>query len=48
MASTFIGGMDSDKQTAGVKSTLANAFKKIGSQKLFMVLSKDEVLPKRE
>lgn len=43
MASAFINGMDSDKQTAGVKSTLANAFKKISSQKLFMVLSKDEV-----
>ncbi|MDY7396770.1 type IV secretion system DNA-binding domain-containing protein [Aureibaculum sp. 2210JD6-5] len=43
MASAFINGMDSDKQTAGVKSTLANAFKKIGSQKLFMALSKDEV-----
>ncbi len=25
MASAFINGMDSDKQTAGVKSTLANA-----------------------
>ncbi len=43
MASAFINGMDSDKQTAGVKSTLANAFKKISSQQLFMVLSKDEV-----
>lgn len=43
MASAFINGMDSDKQTAGVKSTLANAFKKISSQKLFYVLSKDEV-----
>ena len=43
MASAFINGIISDKQTAGVKSTLANAFKKIGSQKIFMVLSKDEV-----
>lgn len=43
MASAFISGIDSEKQTAGVKSTLANAFKKISSQKLFMVLSKDEV-----
>ena len=43
MASAFINGMDSDKQTAGVKSTLANALKKISSQKLFMALSKDEV-----
>lgn len=43
MASAFINGVDSEKQTAGVKSTLANAFKKICSQKIFMVLSKDEV-----
>jgi len=43
MASAFINGIESEKQTAGVKSTLANAFKKISSQKLFMVLSKDEV-----
>jgi len=43
MASAFINGIESAKQTAGVKSTLANAFKKIGSQKLFYVLSKDEV-----
>ncbi len=43
MASAFINGMGSDKQTAGVKSTLANAFKKISSIKIFMVLSADEV-----
>lgn len=43
MASAFINGVDSEKQTAGVKSSLANAFKKIGSQKMFMVLSEDEV-----
>tara|TARA_R110002096_G_scaffold265300_2_gene458798 strand:- start:21362 stop:22804 length:1443 start_codon:yes stop_codon:yes gene_type:complete len=43
MASAFINGIESEKQTAGVKSTLANAFKKISSQKLFMVLSDDEV-----
>lgn len=43
MASSFISGIESEKQTAGVKSTLANAFKKISSQKLFYVLSKDEV-----
>jgi len=43
MASAFINGIESEKQTAGVKSTLANAFKKISSQKLFMVLSADEV-----
>lgn len=43
MASAFINGVESEKQTAGVKSTLANAFKKISSQKIFMVLSADEV-----
>src|SRR5690606_18000323 len=43
MASAFINGIESEKQTARVKSTLANAFKKISSQKLFYVLSKDEV-----
>lgn len=43
LASAFINGIDSEKQTAGVKSTLANALKKISSQKIFMVLSKDEV-----
>ncbi|MBW8244851.1 type IV secretion system DNA-binding domain-containing protein [Muricauda oceani] len=43
MASAFINGIGSEKQTAGVKSTLANAFKKISSKKLFYVLSRDEV-----
>ncbi|PIB29651.1 mobilization protein [Maribacter sp. 4U21] len=43
MASAFINGIESEKQTAGVKSTLANALKKISSQKLFMILSADEV-----
>lgn len=43
MASAFINGIESEKQTAGVKSTLANAFKKISSQKMFYMLSKDEV-----
>ncbi|MCM5664011.1 type IV secretory system conjugative DNA transfer family protein [Galbibacter mesophilus] len=43
MASAFINGIESEKQTAGVKSTLANAFKKMSSQKLFYVLSKDGV-----
>jgi len=28
MASAFINGIESEKQTAGVKSTLTNAFKK--------------------
>ena len=43
MASAFINGMDSERQTAGVRSTLANALKKISSRQLFMVLSKDEI-----
>ena len=43
MADAFISGVDSDRQTAGVRSTLANAFKKISTQKIFMVLSADEV-----
>lgn len=43
MAGAFINGIESEKQTAGVRSTLANAFKKLSSQKLFYVLSKDEV-----
>ncbi|MFS4494703.1 type IV secretory system conjugative DNA transfer family protein [Maribacter sp. 2308TA10-17] len=43
MADTFITGKDSDKQTAGVKGTLANAFKKISTRNIFMVLSADEV-----
>ncbi len=43
MASAFISGKDSDRQTAGVKSTLANALKKISSKHLFMALSADEV-----
>lgn len=43
MASAFIQGVASDKQTAGVLSTLANAFKKISSKNMFFVLSKDEI-----
>ncbi|WP_299780510.1 type IV secretion system DNA-binding domain-containing protein [uncultured Formosa sp.] len=43
MASAFINGIESEKQTAGIKSTLSNAFKKISSRKIFMVLSEDEV-----
>ncbi len=43
MADAFISGVDSNRQTAGVKSTLANAFKKISTQKIFMTLSADEV-----
>ncbi|MCR9228340.1 MAG: type IV secretion system DNA-binding domain-containing protein [Flavobacteriaceae bacterium] len=43
MAGSFVSGVDSDRQTAGVKSTLANAFKKISTRKIFMALSTDEV-----
>lgn len=43
MADTFISGKDSERQTAGVKSTLANALKRISTQRIFMVLSADEV-----
>jgi type IV secretory pathway TraG/TraD family ATPase VirD4 len=43
MAQAFISGIDSERQTAGVMSTLANALKKISTQRLFMALSADEV-----
>ena len=43
MADAFISGVDSERQTAGVRSTLANAFKKISTQRIFMTLSADEV-----
>ncbi|HSI70108.1 MAG TPA: type IV secretory system conjugative DNA transfer family protein [Gillisia sp.] len=43
MADAFISGIDSDRQTAGVKSTLANALKKICTQRIFMALSADDV-----
>lgn len=43
MADAFISGKDSDRQTAGVKSTLANALKKISTQRIFMTLSGDDV-----
>ena len=43
MADAFISGKDSERQTAGVKSTLSNALKRISTQRIFMVLSADEV-----
>ncbi len=43
MADAFISGKDSERQTAGVLSTLANALKKISTQRIFMALSADEV-----
>ncbi|MCM8570317.1 type IV secretion system DNA-binding domain-containing protein [Gramella jeungdoensis] len=43
MADAFISGKDSERQTAGVKSTLANALKRISTQSIFMALSADEI-----
>ncbi len=43
MANAFISGVDSEKQTAGVKSTLASALKRISTKHIFMALSEDEV-----
>lgn len=43
MANAFISGAGSERQTAGVLSTLANAIKKISTRKIFMVLSADEI-----
>ncbi|PTX43591.1 type IV secretory pathway TraG/TraD family ATPase VirD4 [Christiangramia gaetbulicola] len=43
MANAFISGKDSERQTAGVKSTLSNALKKISTKHIFMVLSTDEI-----
>ncbi|MCX2682179.1 type IV secretory system conjugative DNA transfer family protein, partial [Galbibacter sp. EGI 63066] len=43
MADAFISGIGSERQTAGVKSTLANAFKKITTKKIFMALSSDDI-----
>ncbi len=43
MASAFISGIESERQTAAVKSTLANALKKISTHRIFMVLSADDV-----
>ena len=43
MADAFLSGTESERQTAAVKSTLANALKKISTQRIFMALSADEV-----
>ena len=43
MANAFISGKGSDRQTAGVKSTLSNALKKISSKQAFLTLSADDV-----
>src|SRR5690606_15873028 len=39
MAAAFIDGLESERQTAAVKSTLANALKKISTHRIFMALS---------
>ena len=43
MAEAFISGIESERQTAAVRSTLANALKKITSKRIFMTLSRDEI-----
>ncbi len=43
LADAFINGQGSDRQTAGVKSTLSNALKRISTKRIFYVLSKDEI-----
>ena len=43
MADAFISGKDSERQTAGVMSTLANALKKISTKRIFMALSMDGI-----
>lgn len=43
MADAFISGTESDRQNAAVRSTLANALKKISTHRIFMTLSADEV-----
>lgn len=43
MASAFLNGLDSERQTAGVLSTLANGLKKINTHRIRMVISKDEI-----
>lgn len=43
MGDAFISGMDSERQTAAVRGTLANAFKKITSRKIFFCLSGHDI-----
>ncbi len=43
MADAFIRGVGSERQTAGVLSTLGNAFAKISTPPIFYTLSKDEI-----
>ncbi|MFS4418566.1 type IV secretory system conjugative DNA transfer family protein [Maribacter sp. 2307ULW6-5] len=43
MANAFIQGAESERQTAGVLSTLSNALKKLSTLRIFYVLSADDV-----
>ncbi|SFF68615.1 Type IV secretion-system coupling protein DNA-binding domain-containing protein [Salegentibacter agarivorans] len=43
MADAFISGIDSERQTAAVKGTLANAFKRITTRKIFFCLSGHDI-----
>jgi len=43
MADGYIKGMDSEKQTAGVNSTLSNIFKKIATKRIFYVLCGNDI-----
>ena len=43
MASAFLNGLESERQTAGVLSTLANGLKKINTQRIRKVICKDQV-----
>jgi len=42
-ADAFISGKDSERQTAGVKSTLSTALMKISSKRIFMALAADDI-----
>lgn len=43
MADAFISGTESERQTAAIRSTLANVLKKITTKRIFMALSADEI-----
>ncbi len=43
MADAFVSSLGSDRQGAGIKATLSNAFKKISTERIFMTLCEDQV-----
>ena len=43
MADAYIKGVASEKQTAGVNSTLSNALKRLSTKRIFWVLSGDDI-----